>query len=439
MKIKSLFYGAIIILVSIISFFIGSQWPYNTLKQKLSIALTTQNEPLAVGIKQTGNFTEALLANTEAYKNVVVQKEDDGLIIGNAGTPAGLYFRYKLNQEERYSVKITGKELSGRTTMRVRRNDGKPEYLRAPNGFSALVESNVNTLELLFYSDSQFSYRLSSIAIDSCPSSLSRCKNDDDLRNLILTEVPGLEQTLVTDRFEAAVQLLNWTSNNIDLALSQEIHDNTMVGFSSKRASEIYYQIFQPDEGGVWCGGSAVFFNKVARLFDFMSFTLNFGDMRDDLTHVTCIIAFPHQDAWRYFIFDPTFNFTFRFKNTKGYASVSELIEALTSEKYSEIYIDEKDLAEREYIAIRKDLSRCETLKYENDRLLVCSAQNNIRSYFQRHRKELIRNGYSAELPGAYLQLFKKRIFSIGSATEPVVSQNFSNSMQNIGIPVGMP
>ena len=364
---------------------------------------------------------------------------DSGFIIGGEETPVGLYLRYMLNRDKRYSVKITGKGLSGITTMRVRRNNGKPEYLRAPNGSTDMLVYDTKELELLFYSDNRFSYELSSIVIDSCPASMSKCKCDDDLRNLILKEVPELDIWLVEDRFKAAVELLNWVANNIDLAISKEIHDMTMVNFSSKQASEIYYQIFLPDKGGVWCGGSAVFFNKVARLFDYDSFTINFGDTRDDLTHVACIIAFPYRESWRYYIFDPTFNFTFRLRSTKAYASVSDLINKIRSKKYSEIYLDEMGLNKREYIAIKKDMSKCKQLKYENEAYLVCSSNNGIRPYFGRHRRQLIMNGYSAGLPEAYLQLFYNRIFSIGSSNKPEISQIFEQNMANSGIPVGMP
>ena len=406
---------------------------------KADDARVSGNSLLEISKLAADKIAGDLLIDTSLYNQASLHNDDGKIIISDLKPPAGLYFKYRLNPKEHYSIKITGKGLKGHATLRIRKNESEPEYFSAPEGIKEFWVSEIQALELLIYADIPFSYSLSRIDIEKCAEYSPECKVDKDLYNKILVDLPELKKELKTDRFKAARSLLDWVSNSIDWALSKEIAYDTNIDVGEKNASDIYYRIFTVDKGAVLCGGSAVFFNKVARLFGFNSFTINFGELKDNLTHVTCIIAFPHDNQWRYYIFDPTFNATFRLSGTQEYATFSDLIVAAKKKKYSRVWIEEMPLNQREYLALIKDSSRCENLERETEIFVVCSNHYDINSFVNIHKSLLIRNGFETELPAVYLQLMTNRVFSVGRSHNPIISKRFSELLQNAGIPIGMP
>ncbi len=280
-----------------------------------------------------------------------------------------------------------------------------------------------------------FAYELNSIEIEEC----STCKTDEDLRQMLLTEIPELRESLQNDPLHAARLLLNWASNVGDFAGSSEIIKITDPGFSKKSVSQMYYDIFDTNNGGVYCGGMSVFFDKLLKLFDYDSFTINFGTKQNDLTHVTVIVSQKESDGWRYYIFDPTFNATFRSQTTNQYLTVSEMINFLKTNQTNQISVESLPLKQRDFLMIKESKQNCEVLKFELEHRdwIVCARPNySIYTYLNSWDNTFIKNGYSTGLTG-FLELLTTRIFSAGSSLNPEASQQFISEMKSLGIAYG--
>lgn len=426
-----------LLLCLIISFpILKTAWVYFENTNQVEVDQSSVIRPHDVARIVSDRFSTKRLYQTKGYNSVSIKHIFQHLTIAGNHPPAGLFFNYNLNSEEKFSIEVDGKALQGTTTMRIRNNEESPQYFAAPDGIREILVSNTDALELLFYSDNVFSYQLNSIQIRPLAQN-EKIYSDDDLKSAILNDIPDLQTKLQNDRFEAARALLNWAANISDFALSHDIALRTTHGIGNQSAADIYFRFFLPDKGAVICGGAAVFFDKVARLFDFDSFTIDFGDQRDGLTHVTTVIAFEKGNLLGYYIFDPTFNMIFYLNGNP--ATITELINAVRKQDYSGLQINEMSLVNREYIALKKDLSKCEQLLEETEQFLICSRNFGIHQYMQTYQNALIKNNYSPEVPAGYLELLVQRIYHLGVATDTNISQQFSKKMTKFNIPVGAP
>jgi hypothetical protein len=265
-------------------------------------------------------------------------------------------------------------------------------------------------------------------------------QRDDLLRATLLAEIPGLEEALGTDRLEAARLLLDWAANAGDFALSVEIARKTTPRVSGLSASELYYDVFLPNRGAVYCGGMATFFDKVLKLFGYNSFVVDFGDAAAGLTHVTVVIAQWEVSRWQYYLFDPTFNLTFQRRTSGTYASVEELMDLRDQGKLLEaIVVDQMLLDRRNFLAVRGDRTDSTRVKVVNDAgdYLVCTIPGyGINMFFHNWRHTFERGGYPPGFQGL-VQLLKKRVFRVGPSLDARAAQRFAAKLKARGIPYG--
>ncbi len=218
---------------------------------------------------------------TEAWEDPRITGTDDGgnLIVVDS-PPAGLYLRHSLDPTRKYRVAISGEAESGTpATLRIRIDDQEPRWLPAPLGSTEYVISDGSKLELLIYGDSPFSYRLRSVAIEECRT----CLTDAELKENILQEIPGLDVARATDPLLAAELLTDWVARQVDLGAGTEQD----WSFPVMSAAQIFTDVWAPDAGGGSCGAFAVFNDKILKLFGLNSFTINFGTLEGQLTHVS--------------------------------------------------------------------------------------------------------------------------------------------------------
>jgi len=328
------------------------------------------------------------------YKHPSVMVKNGKLQIVGNGRPSGLFLRFDLNPTKTYKMTISGTPKIGRTTFRLQYDNNPRIYTAAPDGSSEKIIQHNKEVEVLLYSDDAFSYTLASITIKECP----LCKTNKDLKALTLKEIPELATALREDRKKAARLLLHWASNASDQALSHEIVSTYHPLVTQATASAAYYNIFSKDIGGVYCGGFSVFFDNVLKLFGYNSFTINFGDLLSDLTHVTVVIGDKSSGAWKYYIFDPTFNLTFRNKQLQM-LSLGEVLDLFGSKKSQSIFIDEQSLDRRDYLVLKRESSKCEVLKYEKNGTMVCARPSfNFRNFLKGWNGLMLKNGYVSNL-----------------------------------------
>jgi len=373
----------------------------------------------------------ALLSSVGLYNTPVIYSENDSICIASPGN-AGFKLQFEIDRGKVYEITIDGRNDKGRATLRLN-HDGVKKWSKAPEGVGNYWIHGADSVELLIYADEAYSYRLDGVSIREC----SECENDDDLRAEIFDQIPGLEKMLTEQPLAAVRQLLDWAANRADHASGKSIHDQTKI--SGLSASQIYYGVFKPNRGGVYCGGMSEFFNRILKLFGVDSFTWNFGDLRQDLTHVTVVVADHSGDDTRYFIFDPTFNLTLHDAASGELLDIEQLLVLIRKGQWGQVRPEVLPLEQRDFL-VPKDRSRlCREFREEMEEWLVCGHPGyNVDVYLEQWNPRFQRAGYRTGLPGM-LQLMANRSFSVGQGARPGTRDNFISLLERHGVPVGMP
>jgi len=372
-------------------------------------------------------------AAIEPFREPTVDLVDLGVVLGSASeTPAGLTFVFTLRPELTYRLRVAGSVLAGGTTLRIRHDAEDPVYHAAPDGNEDFKLRGIEQLEVLLYHDGAFSYRIDALEVAAC----AQCKTDDDFRDELLATLPALTETLATDRLLAAELLLDWAANAADMAGSDEYRLPTNHLVSRNPPSDIYYDIFLPDKGGVYCGGFSVFYNKVLRLFDYPSFTINFGDLDGSLTHVTVIIPERQGNAYSYLIFDPTFNATFWHRASGARLGFGDLVQLARGGHENLVRIESRSVDQRDVLLLSKDRDSCRELRSEGDGYVVCSHPGyGIGTFLAAWEDRFVTYGYGAGQFGLF-QLMSNRMFSVGPSPDEAARAGFLSLLAKLGIPL---
>jgi hypothetical protein len=199
-------------------------------------------------------------------------------------------------------------------------------------------------------------------------------------------------------------------------------------------------------KGAVFCGGAAVFFDKILKLFGYDSFTLDFGDTREELTHVTTILPVKEGGGWQYYIFDPSFNAVM--VSTEGkLLSVFDLIRYAQSGRSDDVHVRSKPLMERRFFLPPALEGGCQIVRRKFDDYTVCQFPkcgapdlgcNFFDNYLERFAARFSANGYPIG-KGGFLKLLTRRVYSVGPSIDPFFRQDFLARLSEVGVPVGNP
>ena len=129
---------------------------------------------------------------------------------------------------------------------------------------------------------------------------------DDALRATIRAEVPGLEDTLNSDKLGAAALLVRWAAKESVFGSPAAGREDPQANAIAMHASAIH-ALYKREEPTL-CGGAAVFFMKVLGLFGIEAFIVDSGYSDPPMTHVTTIVPV----GSKFYVIDPTFGGTFR-------------------------------------------------------------------------------------------------------------------------------
>ena len=202
-------------------------------------------------------------------------------------------------------------------------------------------------------------------------------------------------------------------------------------------APEEIYNLFNLKLAAVYCGGASLFLNKVLALFGFNSSILDFGDTKDFLTHTTVVVAKHSGDHWKYYIFDPTFNFTFQNPDTGYFLTFNELLNVPPAHIKDKIKINQRPLHKRKFLALKEDTKMCPAAREVTPDYLTCNISDySLKRYFDQVNPQYVKNGYSRNLSG-FLQLLRKRIFTIGGLSKQNSRDRFMEILKTHKIPMG--
>jgi hypothetical protein len=226
---------------------------------------------------------------------------------------------------------------------------------------------------------------------------------NDTLAQHIMTEIDGLGKALGTDRLLAARMLLDWTSNAANFAVGGQIATETTQFVAAASAAEIYYEQFLPRRGAVYCGGMAVFYDLVLKTFGYDSFTIDFGDVSDGLSHVAVNVPVCDGTTLKHYIFDPTFNTTFHDRTSGDQLDFFELIDALDGDMLDRIEVITRSVQGRDWVSIGPLMESFFGLKEVlGDRYVYGRSDGRLTDYFVRYESLFAANGYAPVCAASY-------------------------------------
>jgi len=126
-----------------------------------------------------------------------------------------------------------------------------------------------------------------------CPKP-SVCLNDDELKSLIMKEVPLLSQD-VSD-LEKVSALREWVFDNVPLSSPDLLIDNLSTSIHPNNIPPgTRIQIFREGLAGARCGATGQTLREVYDLLGFEAYTVNQGDPESKGTHVFNIVKINHK------------------------------------------------------------------------------------------------------------------------------------------------
>ncbi len=329
-----------------------------------------------------------------------ITDDAEGTLIETTSPPSsgeGVYYRASLDPNRVYRVTVQGERVEGAFNLRVSQA-GDREWYAAPDGVDTWRVTNARDVELLFYRAEEAKYRIRVLRIEDCTAT---CTTDSGLKNHILAEAPGLASAVAAgDRHTAAKAILGWVAPRVTFARG----GGTLPMDSYQRgASELYYDFFAVNRGGVFCGGAADFYKKVLALFGIPSFPVLFGDDSGDLRHVTVLVPFSDgQGGTDYRIFDPSFNFDLLLPASGHSPTVAEFFELWRAGMMDRVQYREESLGQRRLISNRMpDGSYSSSIRCSDQpNSTACSLDAFLRGF----APSLTKHGFETGL-GAYPQL----------------------------------
>ena len=288
-----------------------------------------------------------------AYGTPTITDGAPGTLIEATDPPPsgeGLYYRAQLDPTRVYRVTLQGARINGEHfNLRISRGT-KRTWHAAPDGVETYRIENTRDLEFLLYRTVPSKYRVHVLRIDDCTAS---CTTDGGLKDQVLSDTPGLSAAVQAgDRQAAARLILGWVAPRVTFARGGATQP---MDSYFRTASELYYDYFAVNRGGVFCGGAADFYRKVLALFDVPSSAVLFGDDSGDLRHVTVIVPFPDgEGTTQYRIFDPTFNLDLVLPASGHTPTVAEFFELWRAGMMDRVEYRTQSLAERRIISDRQ-------------------------------------------------------------------------------------
>lgn len=247
------------------------------------------------------------------------------------------------------------------------------------------------------------------------------CDTAEELRSLILDEVPELQQAKGLDRAEL---LLGWAANTSDIARDQEtLRRDT----ESMLPHQVYSKVFAADAGGVFCGGASTYYRSILHLFQIDAFTINFGTLQDNLTHVSVVVPY----EGKYYLFDPTFGAVFR--RGEEFVSIQQLLEG----DLNGVVFRELSMANRDFLTTDPRPNFCRTAPTKVGKFVKCGIGET--SYVEFYLDNWKRRLHDAGIPvgiETIPALMRRGFFSVGPAMDPAETQGFIRLLSRYEIPM---
>jgi len=232
---------------------------------------------------------------------------------------------------------------------------------------------------------------------------------NDVLRQQLLFEIPELTPVLISgETLKASELILKWAARTGDFAL-----DGTTVNIAAQAtsAADLFYNYFEPNVGGMSCGGYGNYYSSLLKLFEIDSLNIGFGQL-PLLTHVTVVIPIREAGTWKFYLMDPTFGTTFINSETDQLATFFDLIDFKREESLDELSEQTIDLGERNFLSPAPSSIPELTFQGMSSGNYVYHCENySLGTYLYWWSASLNNSGYSADREG-FVSLIENRVYN---------------------------
>ncbi|WP_417832857.1 hypothetical protein [Terasakiella sp.] len=374
------------------------------------------------------------------YGAGVLVKEKGKLIVKAENKGGGFFVNFHVNEP---SILIfRGEDLGGKATIRYKNSNMNNYIYNKANKELEFFIPDATDVELLLFSDSNFSYEIKEINLSRC----TECGTNKKLMARIEKDIPNIMSLIKSHPLDGARELLNWIAVNGDWTEESYIERKSYPILLTNSAGYAYFELFEKNRGAVFCGGLAVIYNKILHLYGYDSFVIDFGDAKGNLTHMTTVLAYKNdKNHLQFYMFDPMLNVVFKQRGTLEHISIFKIIENINNNKDSQIMIDSRSLEKRNWHFLEDETKKtsswhsCEKKIGENGDVNVCLVPSfTVKSFFEGVKQSWSSIGITADIKGLF-QLFSKRIFSVSYSNNPEVKKLFLEKLETQNITVGYP
>jgi hypothetical protein len=392
---------------------------------------TVATEAGALIVKPYG-ATELRVSRENAAFDVAVNPDSEA--------SGGVFLEPEIAQAPNARVHVSF-DVSGHDEVVVRTGvEGAFNY-RAARGRNGVLFDGRRIAETYVYLPKPGTFSLRNIKLAKCQAPFSpECKNDEDLVDQIKKSpgFPGLD-----DRLKLAMFLLDWGANEADYDMGKSLQTVANEEFAGATAAEIYYQYYVPSLAGGYCGSLAIFQSKLFRAFGLDAFTINFGILKPNLTHVSVVVR--DEASGRYFLLDPTFNGYFTSAGAGAPLDIDELLGAAPES----ITFKDQPLNRRDYLALKSELPDfaqwstlhdCKDITVDNKSAIRCRRDDTrLENFWDGGILEAAKSAGISPNAYGFVELMKRGFFNVGDALNPNTRADFTALLQKHRIAVGTP
>lgn len=266
--------------------------------------------------------------------------------------------------------------------------------------------------------------------------------SDAELKNEIIARTPGLAQAIQNnDKFAIANYLLIWTALNVDDAMEQAMADASLPIVISQPVSYSYYELFKSNQGGVFCGGYAVMYQKLLLAFGIDALVMDYGDMSAGLTHMSVVI--PHQvtnGSWKFYQFDPTLNFRLSDSTSGALLDLFEVMDREQNDLFNTVTVRQGSNAGRDWVrrSPQGPDPRYTLAGIDNGVYIYRRDDYSLNAHLSDYGTEMANGGFTPG-PAGFLELQQREFFSVREGNNPNSRAAFLQELQTRQIPVRYP
>ncbi|HET6422566.1 MAG TPA: hypothetical protein VFG20_02710, partial [Planctomycetaceae bacterium] len=193
-----------------------------------------------------------------------------------------------------------------------------------------------------------------------------------------------------------------------------------------------YYELFRRDRGAVYCGGYAVFFQKVLLLFGIDALVIDFGDERSGLTHMSVVLPKRTSDGtWAFYLYDPTFNVRCTDSMLGLPLNFFTLLDRQRFGMFDTVQLVQGSSAERDWAGTALHLAspQYQLHAIKGNRYLYRRPDFTLAAYMRDNAAVFGAAGFRADEQGLF-QLAWKQFFTVRTGNNPTSRNAFVNELK---------